>query len=263
MNSDLSDIATALTGSIAADGQTPITGAFKLGNGTATAPSYSFSANTNDGIYHPATGQVGIAVGGVGVVTVSTAGITGVSGTAFLPVGTIWDYAGSTAPTGWFLCAGQAISRTTYVELFTVISTTYGTGDGSTTFNIPDLRGRSTFGKDNMGGVAANRITTAGSGVDGLTLGAVGGNEFGQAHSHTGTTGTESATHTHTAAAAVVSAPTGLQSGTNTNLSGTVTTSTESATHTHSFTSDVAGLGNSQNMPPAIVISKIIFAGHP
>ena len=57
------------------------------------------------------------------------------------PVGTIQAYGGATAPTGWMLCQGQAISRTTYAELFAVIGTSFGTGDGSTTFNIPDLRG--------------------------------------------------------------------------------------------------------------------------
>ena len=57
-------------------------------------------------------------------------------------VGEIKPFAGSTIPTGWLLCDGSAISRTTYSELFTVIGTTYGTGDGSTTFNLPDLRNR-------------------------------------------------------------------------------------------------------------------------
>jgi microcystin-dependent protein len=61
--------------------------------------------------------------------------------------------------------------------LFAAIGTTYGSGDGSTTFNLPDLRGRSAFGVDNMGGTSANRITTSGSGIDGTTLGANGGFE--------------------------------------------------------------------------------------
>lgn len=57
-------------------------------------------------------------------------------------VGEIKPFAGSTIPTGWLLCDGNAVSRATYSELFTVIGTTYGTGDGSTTFNLPDLRNR-------------------------------------------------------------------------------------------------------------------------
>ena len=58
------------------------------------------------------------------------------------PVGAVMQYAGSTAPTNWLICDGSAVSRTTYAELFNVIGTTYGTGDGSTTFNLPNSKGR-------------------------------------------------------------------------------------------------------------------------
>lgn len=58
------------------------------------------------------------------------------------PVGKIDMYAGATAPTGWLLCKGQAVSRTTYSALFAIIGTTYGAGNGSSTFNIPDMRNR-------------------------------------------------------------------------------------------------------------------------
>lgn len=58
------------------------------------------------------------------------------------PVGTIVQTAGLTAPSGWKLCDGSAISRTTYSDLYSTISTTYGSGDGSTTFNVPDASGK-------------------------------------------------------------------------------------------------------------------------
>lgn len=59
-----------------------------------------------------------------------------------VPIGTVVMYGGATAPTGWVLCDGTAYSRTViYANLFAVLSTTYGTGDGSTTFNVPDARG--------------------------------------------------------------------------------------------------------------------------
>jgi microcystin-dependent protein len=62
------------------------------------------------------------------------------------PVGMISIHAGTTAPTGWLLCKGQAVSRATYASLFGVVSTNYGSGDGSTTFNLPDLQGRVVVG---------------------------------------------------------------------------------------------------------------------
>ena len=94
-----------------------------------------------------------------------------------MPTSTILPYAGSAAPTGYFLCDGSAKSRTTYAGLFAIIGTTYGVGDGSTTFNIPDLRGRVIAGQDDMGGTSANRLTGQTGGVDGDILGGTGGAE--------------------------------------------------------------------------------------
>lgn len=65
-----------------------------------------------------------------------------------LPVGVVQAYAGATAPTGFLLCDGSVISRETYSDLFDVIGTTYGAGDGSTTFKLPDLRGKHPMGYD-------------------------------------------------------------------------------------------------------------------
>lgn len=107
------------------------------------------------------------------------------------PTGSVLAFAGTTAPTGWALCAGQTVSRTEFASIFNVIGTTYGAGDGSTTFVLPDYRGRVPVGMDNMGGVAANRMTTAGSGVNGQALGATGG-----AQTHTLST-PQMSSHTH------------------------------------------------------------------
>ena len=89
-----------------------------------------------------------------------------------IPAGSMLPYGGATAPPGWLLCDGSAVSRTTYAALFAAISTAFGAGDGSTTFNLPDARGRVLVGKDNMGGTAASRMavtltgtTSAGSAV--------------------------------------------------------------------------------------------------
>jgi microcystin-dependent protein len=95
-----------------------------------------------------------------------------------IPLGAMLPYTGSTAPnTAFVLPFGQAISRTTYATYFSLVNTTFGTGDGSTTFNVIDMRGRLPIGQDNMGGSAASRVTTAGSSIDGTTIGANGGGQ--------------------------------------------------------------------------------------
>jgi microcystin-dependent protein len=111
-----------------------------------------------------------------------------VNGVSATPAGSIIAYAGTTAPNGWLLCDGSAVSRTTYAGLFAVVSTTYGVGDGSTTFYVPDLRGRVIAGQDDMGGSSANRLTNQTGGLDGDTLGATGGAETNDViltHTHT------------------------------------------------------------------------------
>lgn len=74
-------------------------------------------------------------------------------------VGGMIAYAGTVPPEGFLFCRGQAVSRTDYAELFAAIGTTWGVGDGSTTFNLPDYRGRGFLGHDQMGGSSANRVT--------------------------------------------------------------------------------------------------------
>lgn len=102
--------------------------------------------------------------------------------------GLVLPFAGSTPPDGWLLCDGSAVSRTTHADLFDVIGTTYGAGDGATTFNLPDLRGRVLAGLDNMGGTSANRVTD----VQADSLGGSKGSE-----THTLST-SEMPGHTHT-----------------------------------------------------------------
>lgn len=133
------------------------------------------------------------------------------------PAGIIAPFAGSTVPYGWMLCAGQAVSRTAYPALFAAIGTTYGTGDGSTTFNLPDLRGRVPAGLDNMNGTDAARLDWAN------TLGTTGGEQ-----KHTMTTA-ELVAHTHTTQSPVNFAGSGALQGTQAVAQGT-TGSTGSTT---------------------------------
>lgn len=175
----------------------------------------------------------------------STLGLDAILG---LP-GVIVSYAGTTEPSGWLLCYGQAVSRTTYARLFDVIGTTYGAGDGSTTFNLPDLRGRVMAGKDNMGGAAASRLTSAGTGnpgIDGATLGAVGGADRHQL------TAAQMPTHSHSTY--------NQSNGNITNSGGTTYTTTQGNSNTTS-SSVVITAGSDQSHPnaqPTIVLNKII-----
>lgn len=90
------------------------------------------------------------------------------------PIGGMMDYFGATTPNSAFVFpAGQAISRTTYATLFSLISTTYGVGDGSTTFNVPDVTGRVTAMKE----ASATRLTSSYFGGNSTVLGATGGLE--------------------------------------------------------------------------------------
>ena len=108
--------------------------------------------------------------------------------------GIIQMYAGASAPTGWLLCDGSAISRTTYATLFGVISTTYGAGDASTTFNVPDMRGRipAGVGTGTGGGASGTGLPTGGSALTAVARGTWKGEEL-----HTMTTN-ELVAHTHT-----------------------------------------------------------------
>lgn len=94
------------------------------------------------------------------------------------PVGAVTMFAGSSAPTGWLLLDGSAVSRATYSELFAIISTTYGVGDGSTTFNLPDTRGIFVRGAGTHG-----TLTDASSTAYAATLGATQNDQM-QGHHH-------------------------------------------------------------------------------
>lgn len=152
-----------------------------------------------------------------------------------IPPGTLHPWPTETFPEGYLLCNGAAVSRTTYPNLFTVIGTTYGAGDGATTFNLPDLRGRFPLGKDDMGGASANRVTDGQADV----LGGFGGEE-----NHMLTIA-EMPSHSHSYVAASHSG-----SGMNFNGSGDgVVGSTTGAT---------GGGQAHNNMPPYMTLNYII-----
>jgi microcystin-dependent protein len=162
--------------------------------------------------------------------------------TYIMPAGSVIPFAGSSAPTGFLLCDGSAISRSTYSDLFSAISTTYGSGDGSSTFNVPDLRGRVVAGQDDMGGSSANRLTDQTGGLNGDTLGDTGGSE-----THTLTTA-QIPSHSHTVAAQqqVVSDSTNRGGSGQLGAAATITTSS------------TGGGGSHNNVQPTIILNYII-----
>lgn len=166
----------------------------------------------------------------------------------------------ASAPTGWLFCAGQNVSRATYSALFGVIGTIFGTGDGSTTFGLPDMRGRVPAGTDALGGTPANRLTSASLGAS-ATLGAAGGDELAQDPGLN--TSVTDPMHAHQEqvgqplSSGIVAA---WNVGTGPNLSPlAVNTGAASTGITVSVTS--TSTGASQNVQPTLVVNYIIFAG--
>lgn len=190
-----------------------------------------------------------------------------------VPLGVLLDFTGSVAPNSSFIFPyGQAISRTTYATYFTMVGTTYGSGDGLTTFNVIDMRGRITIAPDdNVSGSAASRLTNATMSPGGTTIGGTGGAQTvtvaqGNLPSYTlpntldvgGSIvfGPNTIYAPNTAASVEASAPTTTNFLRAPNLD-TLTADITGLTVTGSVTS--GGSGTALNkMPPAIIVPKIL-----
>lgn len=115
-----------------------------------------------------------------------------------MPTGMIVAYAATTPPKGWVTCDGAALSRTTYASLFSIIGTSYGSGDGTTTFNAPDLRGRAPIGYGAGTGLTARNTLNAPTGEESVTLTALQSGVAAHSHTVTSVTG-----GTHTASGTI------------------------------------------------------------
>ena len=102
-----------------------------------------------------------------------------------IPSGVVFPFAGSTAPYGYLVCDGSAISRSDYPSLFAALGTSHGSGDGSTTFNLPDYRGRFMRGVDGTAGNDPDKAARTAMAAGGNTGNMVGSVQLDQFKSHT------------------------------------------------------------------------------
>jgi microcystin-dependent protein len=191
-----------------------------LGNTAPAASTVSFGTPANAAIRVSSTGIANVVIGDATVTsgfnldvrgTANTGAFTGTSitdtaGGGLTPPGAIIPYGGATAPTGYLLCDDSAVSRTTYATLFAILSTTFGTGDGSTTFNVPDLRDRlplgkgtnnSTLGGETTGASASAVVATAAATQSVTSTTGTFATSAKDSSTATAVTGVTTSSHTH------------------------------------------------------------------
>jgi len=149
-----------------------------------------------------------------------------------MPSGVILPYGGATAPTGWLLCDGSTKSRTDYADLFAAIGTAHGSGDGSTTFHLPDLRGRFLRGVSGDSANDPDKTTRTAANTGGNTGNAVGSVQINA---------TKKNGLTATANSSIVTGTTNLA---HTHGSSTVTGGTTDVSHSHSSSSVSGSVGS-------------------
>ncbi len=245
VNTNFTDVATALTGSLALDGQSVMTGQFKAADGSAAAPGVTFSADLDTGIYRKGSNNGAATAGGAIVWEWNTSGITLASGKTltlpsgaggFVPSGGIimWSGTVATIPIGWFLC------------------------DGSN--STPDLRDRFIIGaRQDDAGAAKTNVTGA--------LTQTGGSKDAVNVSHTHTASTDSSgAHTHSTTFQSCNNISGgggrelLSDAAEPLANATATyTSDSNGAHTHTVTVDSAGSsGTNANLPPYYALAFIM-----
>lgn len=174
---------------------------------------------------------------------------------ALVPSGVVLSFAGATAPGGWLICDGSLINRTTYASLFSSIGTAHGSGDGATTFALPNYQGQFLRGRAN--GSAndpdrASRTAAASGGATGDNVGSVqvnatrknGLSASATSSSVSGSVGGADGTHTHTMTSSTFAASSTFGSGTLGAVGlggGTYGTTTTNSAHGHSFSLTAAG----------------------
>ncbi len=249
-----------VTGDISGNAATVTTNANMTGPITGTGNVTSITAQTGTGTTFVMDTSPTLVTPAIGAATATTPttgdNSTNVATTAFVqttvssavafavPTGTMLEFAANRAPTGYLICDGSAVSRTTYTNLFNVIGTIYGAGNGTTTFNVPNCLGIFTRGFDSSGVVDPSR--TFGS----TQAGAI------QGHNHTATSAVSDPGHHHsTTAWAFGFGSSGAPAGSS--LGQGVITSTTSGTGITVGTT-IGNTGGSETRPINIAVTKII-----
>ena len=176
------------------------------------------------------------------------------------PVGSLIMFISTTAPQGWLTCDGSAVSRTTYAELYALIGDSYGNGDGSTTFNLPDMRGKGAIGykSDNTKFDAMGK--TGGEEIHTLTKAEM------PSHNHTGNTN-YAGSHKHESAAGLESKAAAFGNSSSSNSyridlksdSKTRPYTSSVGNHTHSLSINNTGGNEAHNvLDPYLVMNFII-----
>ena len=188
------------------------------------------------------------ATAGTWVTTASQIQLYPVLSPSATPTGMVSSYAGSTAPAGWLLCDGSAVSRSTYTTLFQTLGTTYGSGDGSTTFNLPSLNGRvpvgaGTYTDPTLGSVTRTLAASSGEASHTLITGEM------PSHNHTDSGHSHLITHNQTALGSAALTP---------SASGTGTQTTEAVSTGFANIQNTGGGGSHNNMQPYLVLNYIV-----
>lgn len=226
---------------------------------SATASLVRCDATNVVGAYNvnvaAAQGVLPVANGGTGAATAAAAGLA--------LTGELKTWSTAVAPTGWLLCNGAAVSRATYAALFAVIGTTFGVGDGATTFNVPNTVNRAIVGSGGLyalGATGGSKDASVVNHVHPFTSGAMSANAT---HSHTAS----DSGHTHPAGLGVILVGGGSVSGVSSLASATgsgfanITVTSTNTDHTHSGTTSnpTGGVAvTDQNMMPYIALAQII-----
>ena len=196
-----------------------------------------------DNLFPIASLPVSIANGGTGATTADGARINLGLGTFLVPTGSLIMWASNTIPSDWKLCNGAAISRVTFATLFSLLGTTFGAGDGTTTFNLPDFRNKFPYGADTVA------VGGTGGSADSIVV----------SHTHTATSTVTDPGHNHTYNQATNQSPQSgsatqvFVSNTSQNTGNAVTGITVATTNTSTGSS-----GTNANLPPYLGINFII-----